>query len=608
MNIPEAPGVALSPIKDFGCLALPGQLAAEIPGFGPVLSVADVAPSAGRFFVATSRAVVGFPLVAAVAAQVTADAAVGKSRGKHAGLDCPGGGGAHDIGAASFATWGGWGPVGAEVEVPLLGRALRLRCGFLGSRPVVATADNAGHVTVFLADVQSGTAAQELHLAFEGAADLDAEPPPPGKAAGGLAILADRPGGSDSGTVLVGNDSGQLCRWRVEVLPGGALSAEVLPVLGEPRGSAGETGILDVDVARGVTNVGAEASLSAALDGMLEFWPCSCGYHDVPAVSDDGGSSVSSQSRHDEEIDAIGPDAAASNGQQHTVSPSSARADGAEAPSLWGVRWVPLRTLLSSPIPEGSAGSSVTGPEPPGGQAALDWRGLPGEIIRKSVLPQLSFGDLASHLAPACRACRWAVERELTGEHRTDSLSFCFSDGTAWLMNGRLGMLARLDFPFCAAHSSAVLVPGLAVMLVAPKTDLVVVEGPGIAVMPHVWAVSCWRRHGCWRPRLHARRLDLRHPHRAVAAAADMSAAAAVAGGNAAVTDRAPQESQAGSPQPSPRESSHVLGLAATGGDDFGGGAQVWALLASGELLVQEVRVASGPFRASSGSEGAAGS
>merc|ERR1719436_960630 len=89
-------------------------------------------------------------------------------------------------------------------------------------------------------------------------------------------------------------------------------------------------------------------------------------------------------------------------------------------------------------------------------------------------------------------------------------------------------------------------------VLLAPKTDLVAlpgVAGSNIAVMPHLWGLTCWRRRGCWKPRLRAHRVDLRPADDpAIIAAADVSQAVAWAPGPP--------------PHHIPREASHVVGLA----------------------------------------------
>jgi len=485
------PALSAELLEECGRLPLPplGGLPVDVPPYGPPLSLADAAPSAGRLFVATARAVAGFRLPAALS-------------GARPGCGEP----------AQLLP---------EVEVPLLGRAMRLRCGELGGRPLVAVVDNSGMATVFWADVAgtNGRWPRALRLRCPGT------PPARGLAVGPCA--GDPCGGC---FLYVGNSLGQFYRWHLRATADDSLAAGPAVEFGAARMGVSDVAIVDIDVAMGV------GILAARLDGRLALWVTE------PARPNSFGLTSPPRLR--------------------ACSEAAVRVDCAETPTLWGSRWIPLRV-----VPAIGAGEA---PIPPGDAA---WASLPIELVCRAVLPFLPLRTLACRVAPLARAYRGIAERELLRPARGEHLALCFSDCTAWLLDAGLRVLARQDLPFCAAHSHAVVVPGLAAALVAPKTDLVALPGSSIVAVPHLWVLTVYRHRGCWQPWLQVRRLDLRQP--SVTAAADVSGRTAAWGRPAAAPPPVP---------PRPKEPTHVMGSAVSG-------AELMTLLASGELLVHRLHL-----------------
>ncbi|CAK0899618.1 unnamed protein product, partial [Prorocentrum cordatum] len=115
-------------------------------------------------------------------------------------------------------------------------------------------------------------------------------------------------------------------------------------------------------------------------------------------------------------------------------------------------------------------------------------------------------------------------------------------------------------------------------IFLAPKTDLVAMPGPVIAAAPHLWAVSLRRRWGLWRPRLRVRRLPL---------GGDRGAEApTIAAGE--TTGLPAEEHGPGQAAPRGLGPRHPLGAALLRAG--GSCPQLVAVLASGELLVNDVR------------------
>lgn len=476
----EAAGVSAAAAVDAvelvatcGRVELPGGLVVDVPHFGPPLSIADVAPAAGRLFVAAAHAVVGFCL---------ADL-------RHSAVS------------------GALAPSPA-VHVPfckLPGMSLRVRCGVICARPVVAVADCRGEVMVFLADLP-GTSPRALRLTCLG------------KPGGGLDFFDDGP---NAGFLFVGNASGQLIRWRLAVSLDGEslLEIQCSATLGSPRDGLADAQVVDLDVRNG-------RALMAALDGRLELWSNADGKLSEPPSM--------------------------------TLSTPLARVDCSESPTLWGARWVPLGSILQS-------GRACRRTE--GAQLTLpNWAKISAELVCQRVLSFIPLCELACCIALLSRAHRLAVELELMDPERREQLAICFSDCTAWLLDEKLRVVARQDLPFCASYShAAALAPclppalghdshaALATFLVAPKTDLVAAPGSYITVMPHVWALACSSGGGLRCPRLFARRLDLLPERDVVAAAALVTPT--VGGGEAR---------SAATPSP-PRDAAHVLGLGICG-------------------------------------------
>lgn len=423
-------------LEECGHLPLPshGGLLVDVPPYGPPLNLADIAPLAGRLFVATARAVVGFRLPAAPPR-------------REPGVEEPM-------------------RLEVEVEVPLSGRALRLRCSTLGGRPVVAVVDDMGTATVFWADANSaaGSRPHALRISCPGT--------PPTR---GLAVVpVDGGGGS---YLYVGNSSGQLCRWQLRASTDGGLTVGPAMELRPGCAAVDDVAIVDIDAAVG------GGVLAAGLDGRLELW--------MPGTAPTTGCGRA----HEPCLQAL--------------SEALARADCSEVPTLWGVRWLPLHAVPAPGLGEA--------PMPPGKAA---WAALPMELVCRVVLPFLPLSTLAGCLASVARAYGGIVEQELSRPARRERLVLCVSDCTAWLLDEGLKVLARQDLPFCAAHSNAVVLSGTATVLLAPKTDLVALPGSRIVVVPHLWALSVWRSRGSWQPRLKVRRLDLRPP--CATAAADV--------------------------------------------------------------------------------------
>mmetsp|Transcript_34552 Transcript_34552/g.64519 ORF Transcript_34552/g.64519 Transcript_34552/m.64519 type:complete len:531 (+) Transcript_34552:142-1734(+) len=512
-------------------LRLPGGVVQDVPLHGPPLNVADVAPDAGRLFVATAHAVVGFSL-----------------------LDIE----AVDAGPNTLLV--------PEVQVPLPGAVIRLHCGALGCRPVVAVVHQGG-VTLFLADLPCETAPAMVRLRSEDFA---------GTPTGGVAIVPDD---ENAGYLYIGTAEGHVCCWRFVVSEDGsglhrqgaptnlfhlerrALSTAT-PTYGEegvPSNSeagafatalmvarwfeTNDVAVVDLDV-RGTSAV------AAGLDGRLNLWKRSRDLIDATDLLPDN------------------------------TSMPKARVDCAEVPTLWGVRYMPLGSVLQSVLgtPQGSLTVAAAVAEAPA-PLLPEWATLPGELVCRSVFPFASLRDLACAVALLSRAHRAGVESELKRVGRNDLLTLCFSDCTAWLLDSRLRVLARQDLPFCAAHSHAVMLPEFGMVLVAPKTDLVATPGPSIAAMPHAWALTCHRRPGKWKLQLQVRRFDLRPLDTAVIAAAVVTGRGSEDGDRRQAPPAAPPTSAGEMPG---RDAEHVLGLAAKGD-------RIWTLLATGELLVHRI-------------------
>eukprot|EP00927_Polykrikos_kofoidii_P040827 TRINITY_DN34828_c0_g1_i1.p1 TRINITY_DN34828_c0_g1~~TRINITY_DN34828_c0_g1_i1.p1 ORF type:complete len:516 (-),score=71.10 TRINITY_DN34828_c0_g1_i1:178-1725(-) len=460
---------AINLIANCGRLPLPGGLVVDVRRFGPPISVADIAPTAGRIFVAASHAVVGFSLTDL----------------RH----CV----SHKLPAPS-----------PQVSVPLgklPGASLRVRCGVICTRPVVAVADCRGEILVFLADLLNSQT-RALRLSYDE------------ELGGGLDFVD---GGPHTGFLFAGNSSGQLVRWRLAVgIDGESLhDVQCLAIPGAPRDTMADALIVDLHVRNG-------KALVAALDGQLEVW-----------------------SNADGKL--LGPPSV-------FVSSPSSRIDCSECPSLWGARWVPLSAILKY----GSIRESAVVVQSPANLADI-----PADLVRRRVLPFIPLSDMACCVALLSRSHQLAVQLELMDHLRNEHLAICFSDCTAWLLDERLRVLARQDLPFCASHAHVVpLAPvalsitakrphmALSTLLVAPKTDLVAVPGAGISVMPHVWALACSSSGGLRCPKLHVRRLDLLPEEDAVTAAALVAPA-----------DRSDAGSAATSLASLPRDVAHVLGL-----------------------------------------------
>eukprot|EP00929_Paragymnodinium_shiwhaense_P075155 TRINITY_DN38422_c0_g2_i1.p1 TRINITY_DN38422_c0_g2~~TRINITY_DN38422_c0_g2_i1.p1 ORF type:complete len:332 (+),score=63.08 TRINITY_DN38422_c0_g2_i1:1163-2158(+) len=281
-----------------------------------------------------------------------------------------------------------------------------------------------------------------------------------------------------------------------------------------------------------------------------------------------------------------------------TVSAPSARHDCGESPSLWGVCSLPLCMLLqplqSSPqLPESfdTAKTETAASERRKSTCVSlpDWLELPSEIVCRRVFPFLALCDLACHIAVLSRAHRGAVQNELRSTDRTEHVGICFSDGTAWLLNDKLRVLARRDLPFCAAYAtSAVLLPDggcndkrQAAVLIAPKTDLVASSRYATVVMPHLRKIACSSSGGLKQPDMVVERLDL--------IAADAPLAAAI------LDPSLPQEAaleRSTSPRDTVRaqvmapstslaayDPAHTLSVAVS--ED-----QLWTLLANAEVLM----------------------
>lgn len=510
-------------------LRLPGGVVLDVPLHGPPLNVADVAPEAGRLFVATAHAVVGFSL-----------------------LDVE----AVDAGPNTLLI--------PEVQVPLQSAVIRLHCGTLGCRPVVAVVHQGG-VTLFLADAPCKTAPATVRLQSEDFA---------GTPTGGVAIVADD---ENAGYLYIGTAEGHVCCWRFVISEDGAgLHRQGAPThlrkieRRTPSSDAptyGEAGVpsnieagtftaallvahwydtSDVVPAVVDLDVRGSSAIAAGLDGRLNLWRKS---RDMVDATD------------------LLPD---------STSMPQARVDCAEVPTLWGTRYMPLSSVLgASHVAPTSATAAEEAPAP----LLPEWATLPGDLVCRNVFPFASLRDLACAVALLSRAHRAGVDSELKRAGRNDLLTLCFSDCTAWLLDSRLRVLARQDLPFCAAHSHAVMIPEFGMVLVAPKTDLVATPGPSIAAMPHAWALTCHRRAGKWKLQLQVRRFDLRPLDTAVIAAAVVTGRVGEDSERRQASPRAPPTSAGEMPG---RDAEHVLGLAAKGD-------RIWTLLATGELLVHRI-------------------
>lgn len=487
-------------------LSLPGVAGQRRPAAvevvewsGPPLNLIDVAPAAGRLFIAMERSVVGLSLATLQSSEVVAS----------------------DLLVSSH-----------ELEVPLPTSAIRLLCSTVCERPVVAVVDSHGLVMVFLADTANGTCPEVLLLRCHG------------PAFGGLAFAYD----TDSGGAFlyVGCAHGQVLRWVLFLSTDGtALTTHAPPdEFGQLRGEvAGDAAVVDIDVHG--TRV-----LAAALDGLLE----------LRGMADASG---------------FGPSLA--------VSLPADRADCAEVPTLWGCKWIPLSALRG---PSSAAVCFAAFRNRASNGRLADWGALPAEIICRCVLRFVSVRDLACCIAPLNRAQLVGVEVELSNRH----IALCFSDCTAWLLDEHMRVLTRHHLPFCAAHSQALLLRRQATVLFAPKTDLVAGPGPCIAVMPHLWALTCSlapaaaadgagvSRRSALRLQTQIQRIDLRPLESAIVAAADVGAQPSV--------ERPEQRPSPPAPLPPvPRGSAHVLGLAIVGEME----ALAWVYLATGELLAHRI-------------------
>eukprot|EP00747_Dinoflagellata_sp_TGD_P170074 gnl/TRDRNA2_/TRDRNA2_200699_c0_seq1.p1 gnl/TRDRNA2_/TRDRNA2_200699_c0~~gnl/TRDRNA2_/TRDRNA2_200699_c0_seq1.p1 ORF type:complete len:486 (-),score=61.98 gnl/TRDRNA2_/TRDRNA2_200699_c0_seq1:41-1498(-) len=407
-----------------------------------------------------------------------------------------------------------------DLEVPVEGFVIRVHCGSLGDTcPAVAAVDDRGGVTAFRADAPalSGAPPSSLRLRCEGT---------PG---GGMAFVpfaANRLGGY----LLVGNDRGQLCRWEL-----GASSPEAGLVLHGTSVVAGlphEAMVVDISA-----RADGELALAASLDGTLALW-------DIEATS------VRARSMPED------------------------RRDCSETPSVWGTQWLRLSCVQTLGVSEHRSGRAEGGKP-----SEIQWASLPGELICRCLLHFLSLRDLACSIACMNRQHKAVAESELTGSWRTECLALCYSDGEAWLLDQQLRMLVRQGLPFCAAHAHGAPVLQMASVLVAPKTDLVALPGPALAVMPHVWVLTCFRNPGTWAVRLQVRRVDLRPAHDAVVAAADLGISNHADDAELAAAAAAAAAAAGPVPPVPGRQPAHVLGLD-TCTDD------IWALLASGELLM----------------------
>lgn len=492
-----------------------GGVAASVPPHGPALCLADVTPGhCEMIFVATERAILGFTLQAVLSSPKLCH-------------------------------------VTPNIEVPTSGRILRLRCGLLNGQHAVAAADGQGVVTVFLSDPQARIHGN-VRFGAPPVQRLKCPGPSPVNSVAFVSAASDR--GDVLGYIYAGNAVGQVFCWQLHAEMNNGLVAGPACEMGTFRCHAPVADI-DVDIVAGV--------LAAGLDGRLELWP---------AV--------------DEHKPLVAPRLLAQ-------SESTARRDCAETATLWGARWLPLHSVSWPCWEQQSAGvmnnrdsCSITGVSM--GAAAMRCEDkvlattsqatgsvLSSQLVCRVLLPLLPLSTLACGVATVSRLFRAIVEHELSSPSRQERLVMCFSDCTAWLLDGSLRLLARQDLPFCAAHSHAVVVPGLSAVLIAPKTDLVVASSGAIAVMPHVWALTVWRRRGFWRPHLHVKRLDLRPSSAMVAAGADMGKA------TAAWSNRMGQRRE---PRPVliPKDPSYVLGVAAHNGN-------LWAFLANGEVLAHRI-------------------
>jgi hypothetical protein len=438
-----------------------------------------------------------------------------------------------------------------QVFVPVTVAPIHLRCGMLGRRPVVAVMDNAGGLAVFIADIKAGSVPVVLRLQCGT------------KLTGGLAVLSkDGDSCPDAGAIYAGDSSGHIWCWHVSVTGDGnslMTQGNVVQCVGAQRdtatdlyipyeaGERPELAIVDIDA-------NCEAGvLSAGVDGCLDRWQAAEGAID-------------------------------SKIKPWLCSIPTARRDCSEVPTLCGAKWVPLGSVHCCPqAPEQLVDFSCADDRAHWLQMP-DWKALPSEIVCRKVFPFASLRELALTIASISVGHRVCAEQEVMREGRAEQLALALSDCTAWLLDPHLRVLARQDLPFCAAQSISCVVPGSATVLIAPKTDLVAIAGPGIAVMPHVWALTCVRRRGGWKMQLHVRRINLRPSDNLAVAAVDPTTGAGLDQNafNAAAHQESQQQRRVVEDPAVAREPTHALGLAVSD-------THVWAVLTNGELLLFRV-------------------